>query len=190
MKRIVFFAVMMACVLAVCAGNRVKLIEGDKSIFMEAYVANVVIDDHTTMIDGKDKPADVYYREKSEAEYEKFVNDLDRAHKSFVTYFNEKKPGKVKFEMADSATTADYTLQITVTTMNVGNAGGFAWGLSRKAGGAQIEGTMQLVDNTTGEVVCKFEFEKVKGLLAPVFKARAISVYRYLADELLKTVKK
>ena len=125
-----------------------------------------------------------------EAEYEKFVNDLDRAHKSFVTYFNEKKPGKVKFEMADSATTADYTLQITVTTMNVGNAGGFAWGLSRKAGGAQIEGTMQLVDNATGEVVCKFEFEKVKGLLAPVFKARAISVYRYLADELLKTVKK
>ena len=72
--------------------------------------------------------------------------------------------------------------------MNVGNAGGMIWGMSRKAGGAQIEGTMQLVDNATGET--KFEFAKVKGLLAPVFRARAISVYRYLADGLLKSVEK
>ena len=69
-------------------------------------------------------------------------------------------------------------------------AGGMIWGMSRKAGGAQIEGTMQLVDNATGETKCEFEFAKVKGLLAPVFRARAISVYRYLADGLLKSVEK
>ena len=74
--------------------------------------------------------------------------------------------------------------------MNVGNAGGMVWGMSRKAGGALINGTMQLVDNQTGEVACEFEFAKVKvkGLLAPIFKARVISVYRYLADGLLEAV--
>ena len=49
---------------------------------------------------------------------------------------------------------------------------------------------MQLVDNATGETKCEFEFAKVKGLMAPVFRARVISVYRYLADGLLKAVEK
>ena len=61
--------------------------------------------------------------------------------------------------------------------------------MSRKAGGALINGMMQLVDNQSGETVCEFEFAKVKGLMAPVFKARAISVYRYLADGLLDAIK-
>lgn len=84
---------------------------------------------------------------------------------------------------------AKYTLKINVASMNVGNAGGVAWGITRKAGGALINGNMQLVNNETGEVVCEFIFAKVKGLLSPVFRGRAISVYRYLADNLLKAVK-
>lgn len=84
---------------------------------------------------------------------------------------------------------AEYTLKINVVSMNVGNAGGMVWGTSRKAGGALINGNMQLINNETDEVVCEFIFAGVKGLLSPVFKGRAISVYRYLADNLLKAVK-
>ena len=91
--------------------------------------------------------------------------------------------------MTQDNDTAKDTLKVNVTSMNVGNAGGMIWGMSRKAGGALINGTMQLVDNQSGETVCEFEFAKVKGLMAPVFKARAISVYRYLADGLLDAIK-
>ena len=59
-------------------------------------VAHIVIDDHKTIIDGRNKPADVYYGEKGE--YEKFVADLERGHQSFITYFNEKK-GKIKMKI-------------------------------------------------------------------------------------------
>lgn len=181
----------LAVVAGAFAGNKVELKSGDKSIFAQAVDVNVVIDDHTTMIDRVDKTADVYYSEKSKEEYDKFVEDVDRGHESFITYFNEnkaKKAGNVKLSLSGNAA-ADYVLNVKVDKMNVGNAGGVAWGMNRKAGGVQIEGSMQLVDNRTGNVVCEFTFKEVKGMMAPVFRARVISVYRYLADELLKAVK-
>ncbi|MDO4165139.1 MAG: hypothetical protein Q4D56_12265 [Bacteroides sp.] len=188
MKKTILLFVLLVSVVALQAANPVKLTSGDKAVFTESVVTNVVIDDHKTMIDGRDQTADVYYGEKSAAEYEKFVDDVDRGHESFITYFNEKKKSKIKMTIADQYKQAAYTLKVNVTSMNVGNAGGIIWGLSRKAGGALINGNMQLVSNETGEVVCEFQFEDVKGLMAPVFRARVISVYRYLADGLLKAV--
>lgn len=182
---------LMVIVASSYAGSPVKLVKGDKEVFFTEAAVQVVIDDHKTLIDRRNQTADVYYGEKGADEYAKFVDDLNRAHKSFITYFNEKKR-EVRLTMADSlgTDTAAYTLRIKVSLMNVGNAGGMIWGMSRKAGGAQIEGTMQLLDNADGAVLCEFEFSKVKGLMAPVFRARAISVYRYLADGLLKAVEK
>lgn len=188
MKKIVFVLALLTGCGMLDAANPVTLTKGDVSVFSEDVLACVVIDDHKTIIDGKDQTADVYYGEKSSEEYEKFVSDVDRGHESFITYFNEKKKSKTKLTLGDSAEGAAYTLTVNVASMNVGNGGGIAWGMSRKAGGALINGTMQLVDNSTGNVVCEFEFERVKGLLSPVFRARVVSVYRYLADGLLKAV--
>lgn len=190
-KYLLLLVIAVAGMMSAAAGNKVELTQGDKSIFQRDVEVNVEIDDHTTIIDRYDKTADVYYTEKSQDEYDKFVDDCDRGHASFITYFNENKAGKapkVKLSFADNAA-ANYVLKVKVDRMNVGNAAGVAFGMSRKAGGAQIEGTMTLVDNATGQAVCEFKFKEVKGLMAPVFRARVISVYRYLADELLKTVK-
>ena len=190
MKKVFLVMALLMGVVALQAGNPVKLVKGDKGVFLTEATVRVVIDDHKTLIDRRDQTADVYYGAKGADEYEKFVDDVDRAHESFVTYFNEKKRKALLTMTSDSAAQADYTLNVKVTLMNVGNAGGMIWGMSRKAGGAQIEGTMQLVDNATGETKCEFEFAKVKGLMAPVFRARVISVYRYLADGLLESVEK
>lgn len=190
MKKVFLVMALLMGVVALQAGNPVKLVKGDKGVFLTEATVRVVIDDHKTLIDRRDQTADVYYGAKGADEYAKFVDDVDRAHESFVTYFNEKKRKALLTMTSDSAAQADYTLNVKVTLMNVGNAGGMIWGMSRKAGGAQIEGTMQLVDNATGETKCEFEFAEVKGLMAPVFRARVISVYRYLADGLLKAVEK
>lgn len=190
MKKVFLAMALLMGVVALQAGNPVKLVKGDKGVFLTEATVRVVIDDHKTLIDRRDQTADVYYGAKGADEYAKFVDDVDRAHESFVTYFNEKKRKALLTMTSDSAAQADYTLNVKVTLMNVGNAGGMIWGMSRKAGGAQIEGTMQLVDNATGETKCEFEFAEVKGLMAPVFRARVISVYRYLADGLLESVEK
>ncbi len=182
-KLVLMFGTLLST-LIVTAANPVKLKSGDISVFKEKVVAHIVIDDHKTIIDGRNKPADVYYGEKGE--YEKFVADLERGHQSFITYFNEKK-GKIKMTMSDSANDAEYTLKVNVSSMNVGNAVGGAWGIG-KTGGALINGTMELIENKTGKVVCEFEFSGVKGLLGSKFKTRVISVYRYLAAELLKVL--
>lgn len=58
-----------------------------------------------------------------------------------------------------------------------------------KAGGALINGNMEFIDNATGKVVCEYEFARVKGLMGPMFQARVISVYRYLADALLNAIR-
>ena len=190
MRKVILVMALLMGVVALQAGNPVKLVKGEKDVFFTEATVRVLIDDQKTLIDRRDQTADVYYGAKGEDEYAKFVDDLDRAHESFITYFNEKKRKALLTVTSDSTAQAAYTLNVKVTLMNVGNAGGMVWGMSRKAGGAQIEGTMQLVDNATGEVKCEFEFAKVKGLMAPVFRARAISVYRYLADGLLKSVEK
>ena len=183
-----FILTLLCGVFALNAANPVKLKSGDKAVFQKEATAKVVIDDHKTVIDRRDQTADVYYGSQSAEEYEKFVNDLDRAHESFITYFNEKRKLKTKLTMTSANDNASYTLKIKVSSMNVGNAGSVVWGMSPKAGGALINGTMLLINNQNGETVCDFEFSGVKGLMAPVFRARAISVYRYLADGLLKTI--
>lgn len=195
MRKIVTFFCILAGILTVNAAkpNPVRLIKGDPSVFKQEGIVYVVIDDHTTIIDGKDQPADVYYGNKSVSEYEDFKLGVDIGHASFITYYNQKRKMSTKLimsDMSDISEYANYILKINVTSMNVGNAGGAFWGMGiiQKAGGALINGTMQLIDNSNGDVLCEFEFEKVKGKAAPVFMARAISVYQYLADGFLKAV--
>ena len=182
MIKLVLMVGALLSTLIVNATAPVKLKSGDVSVFKEKVVAHVIIDDYKTIIDGKNKTADVYYGEKGE--YEKFVADLGRGHQSFITYFNEKK-GKIKMTMSDSANDAEYTLRVNVSSMNVGNAS--IWGMP-KTGGALINGTLALIENKTGKVVCEFDFVGVKGLGNAKFEHRVISVYRYLAAELLKVL--
>ncbi len=189
MKKVIMTLCLLMGVLVVQAAKPVTMVQGDPAVFMQEEVAYVVIDDHTTLIDGKNQTADVYYGNKSEEEYTKFKEDVDRGHESFITYFNEKRPSEIKMTLSGTDENAKYVLKVYVSSMNVGNAGGMAWGTGRKAGGALINGTMQLIEQETGNVLCEFKFEKVKGLLGPLFRARAISVYRYLADGLLETLK-
>lgn len=45
------------------------------------------------------------------------------------------------------------------------------------------------MDNVTGEVVAGYGFSGAKGMIGVKFGMRAISVYRYLADALLKEIR-
>lgn len=193
MKRVLLVSVLLMVSLAIVSAKNKKTSftfkGGDKSVFAREVVANVIIDDYKVLIDGKNQTADVYYGNQGEEVYAKFVSDLNVGHASFIAYFNEEKPESVKLSMAaDSAADAEYTCKVTVTSMNVGNAAGMFVGMSRKAGGVLIDGCMQFVDNATGEVVCEWDFAGVKGLMSPAFMMRVVSVYRYLADGLLKEI--
>jgi hypothetical protein len=186
MKKIIISIALALCAIAVQAQSIVYK-TGSSSIFNEDITFNVIINDSNPVIDGKDQLAKDYYTAKSEQEYANFLQALDRGHESFITFYNENK-GKIKSAIVHDEK-APYTLKVDVTSMNVGNGGGFAFGMTAKAGGALINGTMVLVNNESGEVVCEMQFTKIKGMLGPKFTMRAISVYRYLADAIIKSVK-
>lgn len=183
MKKITLLFVAVIGIVGAYASNPMKLISGDVSMFKKEAVTNVVIDDHKVEIDRTGKTADVYYGEQSAQKYAAFTSDLDRGHLSFRTYFNDKQPGSIKMKFAEERDSAEYTLFINVKLMNIGH-----FGVLPKHGGISIFGDMKLVDNNSGETVCTLEFENVKGFMAPKFRERIISTYRYLADGLIKTI--
>ena len=183
MKKIMLLLFAVMSIATLSAANPIKLVKGDNSIFTKDVKVKVVIDDHKTIIDKKNKPADVYYKSQGEGKYEAFVSDVDRAHASFVTYFNEKKKSNIKMRIGLHESGAAYTMKIKVKSMNVG---GVAFGFSHKAGGVVLNGTLSIVSNKSGKTVCEYEFDGVKGAMGPKFEFRAISAYRYLADALLE----
>lgn len=185
MKKLIL-ALLLAVGVSTAASANMIVVGGNKAIFNEQITFNVVVNDSNALIDGKNQYAKDYYTAKSPQEYDAFVQGLNRAHESFITYYNEKR-GSLKSQIVKDAACA-YTLKINVTSINVGNGGGVAFAIYRKCGGAVVNGTMALVDNASGEIVCQLVFNDIKGLLCPKFVGRAISVYRYLADALIQTV--
>lgn len=190
MKRIltIIIFILTATVAVQAKSKYIKINSGTTEAFRTEMVFNVVFNDTNPIIDRKEQYAKDYYTAKSEEDYAKFVADVERAQKSFITFYNENKKD-IKSSIDNNNTETPYTLKIEVTRMNVGNGGGIAIG-SAKAGGAVLHGNMVLIDNSTQTAVCEMEFSKIKGLLSPTFHGRVISVYRYLADELIKAVKK
>lgn len=189
MKKFIFASILALIALVANAGNPIKVISGDKTILKNAIAISVVFDDSNPIIDRTDgKTAKEFYDGNKHAEYSEFANDINRAHESFIAFYNEKKNKKTLSTVTLDAG-SPYTLKVKVDKMNIGNAGGIVWGMSAKAGGATLDGTMELVDNSNGETVCSFEFKGVKGMLSPAFLGRVVSVYRYLADGLIKLAK-
>lgn len=188
MKRLlVLIAGILLCAGAYAQNPLMNVKSGSLDLFREQVNINVVVDDYNAIIDGPNQCAKEYYTAKGGSAYTDFCSDLIRAHKSFISYYNAEKGG-LKSTVGESRD-YPYTLQINVTSMNVGNAGASVFGLSHKSGGALINGTMTLVDNATNEVQCEIEFNGIKGMRSPVFNGRAISVYRYLADALLGIIR-
>lgn len=185
MKKLFLSLILTFSALCAYSQNGLRLLSGDVSVFNEPITFNVTINDSNPIIDGKDQLAEDYYKNQSEKHYKDFITSLERAHESFITYYNEKK-GDIKSSI-NNFSDAQYTLHIDVTSMNVGNGGGFAFGFTAKSGGAVLNGTMKLVDDSDN-VLCEISFNGIKGMLNPKFTGRAISVYRYLADALINAI--
>ena len=183
-------ATMLLSVLTLSAkksNNPVVLKSGDVSVFQKEATANVVIDDHKVLIDGTGKTADVYYGEKSVAEYEQFIANINRGHESFITSFNEKKRAKIKFVLSGSDVDTQYTLKVNLSLMNVGHAGGI-WSMKKKTGGVLINGTMGLIEKATGKVICEFEFGNLQGRKGYTFQQRISNCYAALGEFLSEAI--
>lgn len=186
-KLILIFGCIASCVCSF-ARNPVRVDGGSLDIFTEPISINVEINESEALIAGLSQSFIDYLVERSEGADDRVDDDLNRAHDSFISYYNEKK-GDIASTVVMSEECA-YTLYVYVTKVNVGNSSPNLDNINYKAGGAHISGNMLLVDNAAKKVICEMSFKRVKGVRSPVFSARAISMYRYLADGLLRNIRK
>lgn len=188
MKRLITLLICaLSCTGAFAQNPLMEVKSGSLDIFKDSVSINVVIEDYNALIDGRNQYAKEYFTAQSQQTYLEFCDDLMRGHESFISYYNIEK-GRLNSVMVKS-NDAPYTLQVDVSLMNVGNSARAIIGLSHKSGGAMIYGTMKLIDNASGEVKCEITFNGIKGMRSPIFRGRAISVYRYLADALIGTIR-
>lgn len=188
MRKLILILVCVASCVCSFARNPVRVTGGSLDIFMEPVSVNVEINESEALIAGLSQSFIDYLVERSEGADERFYDDLNRAHDSFISYYNEKK-GDIASTVVMSEECA-YTLYVYVTKVNVGNSAPNIDNINYKAGGVHISGNMLLVDNATKEVICEMSFKRVKGVRSPVFRASAISMYSYLADGLLRNIRK
>ncbi len=92
---------------------------------------------------------------------------------------------------AGGDTQTDYKMVLKLTELDLGNMGGvFNPFAGAKAGGATVSGTIECVDNKTGETICVVKFNNVKGTGAISDKDRWTVAYVYLVKGMQKIVKK
>ena len=59
MRKVILVMALLMGVVALQAGNPVKLVKGEKDVFFTEATVRVLIDDHKTLIDRRDQTADV-----------------------------------------------------------------------------------------------------------------------------------
>ena len=159
----------------------VTVISGDVSViknpslalleidFSEAYVGD------ETMEEYKKRRGDNFIRDWPEAVSSTYI--------SFTKFFNKKN--KKGIQLTTEAKNVTYRMVIKVTYLNMGDT--FSTLIpysSRKAGGMQMSGTIDMIDMKTNKIVCSLNFEGVKGIGLPHVYQRLQSTFNYLADNI------
>ena len=102
---------------------------------------------------------------------------------TFKNFFNRKN--KNRLQLTTEATVAAYKMVINVDYLNMGDS--FSTWMpysSNKAGGMLMNGTIDVIDMKTKNVVCSLDINGVKGAGLPRTKDRLQSMFNYLADNI------
>lgn len=95
------------------------------------------------------------------------------------------------FAYVGNDTPTDYKMIMHLTEVDLGNMSGVFNPFSgMKGGGATISGTIECVDNKTGNTICVIRFNEVKGVSTYSDKDRWGIAYYYLVKGMQKIVKK
>lgn len=114
---------------------------------------------------------------------------LSSAYSYFRAQFNSKNKKGLTVEKEGEDGSSPYNLVIRLRKLNKGNATGFWLDEGAKSGGAGIDGTVELVDKQTGEVICVFGFNKIEGTNYATKRTRIGLAFGELGNKLGKLVR-
>jgi len=159
MKNLIISLSCLLCGVALYAGTPVVLKSGDPSIMKEKTTAFIELDFSATMVG--DQPINEYLKSRGDDFVKVFPQNKELASNLFASAFNKRSKGmKVSYKDSD----LPYKIVVRVKNLDYGNpAGVFVPHAPTKAGGAIIDGTLEIINVSTKEIICTFTINQLQG---------------------------
>ena len=130
-----------------------------------------------------DETYEAYQERRGDAFIKEWSEAVATTHITFMNFFNRKN--KKGLQLTSDATGATYKMLIKVSFLNMGDSfSTFMPYSNRKAGGMLMNGSIDIIDIGTNNIVCTLNINGVKGIGVSRAKDRLQSVFNYLADNI------
>ena len=163
------------------AVDGIEILSGDTYYLAKSEEAEVVFDYGKTVVEGK--PLMEYLKGQGSDWVEEWPENQEFISGKFVEYFNDKSKGMTLVEKEK----APYKLVIHVDKMDFGSVAGNPFNMY--SGGAEISGTVEVVDASSGKKCLSMDFTDIQGVRQMSATWRLEFAFIELAKRLLKFAK-
>ena len=160
------------------AVDGIEILSGDTYYLAKSEEAEVVFDYGKTVVEGK--PLMEYLKGQGSDWVEEWPENQEFISGKFVEYFNDKSKGMTLVEKEK----APYKLVIHVDKMDFGSVAGNPFNMY--SGGAEISGTVEVVDASSGKKCLSMDFTDIQGVRQMSATWRLEFAFIELAKRLLK----
>lgn len=160
------------------AVDGIEILSGDTYYLAKSEEAEVVFDYGKTVVEGK--PLMEYLKGQGSDWVEEWPENQEFISGKFVEYFNDKSKGMTLVEKGK----APYKLVIHVDKMDFGSVAGNPFNMY--SGGAEISGTVEVVDASSGKKCLSMDFTDIQGVRQMSATWRLEFAFIELAKRLLK----
>jgi len=180
-KALLISLVCLFCVVTLFAAKPVTVKSGDASVIKKPSIALLEISFTETIVG--EESMEEYQQRRGEDFQRDWPEAVASTHLSFIKFFNQKN--KNRLQLTTEAKDASYKFVVNVKYLNMGDSFNlFIPYSSRKAGGMLMNGTIDIIDMATNQVVCTLNMDGVKGIGTLKTKDRLQSMFNFLADNI------
>ncbi len=193
-KKTFLFIMLLFPSLPLLAAEEVNVKSGDPGfIVSEASMAILEIDYSDAVVE-KEETITEYLNRRGEDWVDDWPDVQKKVKDVFVKYFNKKN--KKGMKLTEDSISATYKMIINVTAIDFGSTGATMAHIAmpgvtkKKAGGASISGTVDVLDISTNEVLCSMEINNAGGYGSYSETMRLKNLVFILAKKILSSAKK
>lgn len=188
MKKALFTLILLLLGGEIFAASPVSVTSGNISYLKLNATAVVEFDYSSAVVDGK--TLDGYLQSRGEDFVRDWPNDETKAAEYFIVRINQKNK-KGGMQATRPGHPAQYKILIKVTSLDMGNGGStFIPMAGAKAGGVIMNGTVEIIDLSTGQTECTVRVDEIKGTGHVSETVRLGLCYFELANNLTKLADK
>ena len=169
--------------LSLFAGKPVTVKSGDPLVLKQSSTALLDIDLSAAKVGAK--PLEEHLKSVKDGTLREISDAKAHVESYFTARFNYLN--KKKMQIVSYTDEVDYKIVVYVKVLDMGNdAGAFIPHAPSTAGGVAINGTADIIDMKTNNVVCTLNIDNLRGEASPTIRFRMALAFQALADHVCK----